>query len=465
MRPNVTLSYGLRFETQNYINDHADWAPRVGIAWGLGGAANRAPKTVLRAGFGMFYDRFGQALQLEAETLNGGNQTEYIVRNPQFYPGNPSIASLAGAQAASTVYRIAPNLRAPYTLQSAASMERQVTKSVTVSLTYLNTRGVHQLLTDNINAPLPGSYNPAIPLSGTRPIASLGNVYEYESVGVFEQNQLITNFSVRAAKNVSLFGFYSLNNANGDTSGPSFFPDNPYNISQDYGRAAFGIRNRLVLGGSISLKYGFLLSPLVNFQSGSPFNITVGQDLNGSTIFNQRPAFATALTPAANVVTTSYGTFNIAPSAGDALIPINYGVGPNNFVMNLRVSKTFAFGNKTGEHAAGDMSSGAQGVNQPGGAGGGRPGTAGGGGPGGGDLGGRGLSNTSGSGPSSGSANKRYSLTLSASGRNIFNNVNLAPPVGSLTSPLFGRSNALAGGPYSFSGTNRRIDLQVIFNF
>jgi len=40
IRPNVTFSYGLRFETQNGIKDHGDWAPRIGFAWGLGGKKN-----------------------------------------------------------------------------------------------------------------------------------------------------------------------------------------------------------------------------------------------------------------------------------------------------------------------------------------------------------------------------------------------------------------------------------------
>ena len=89
---------------------------------------------------------------------------------------------------------------------------------------------------------------------------------------------------------------------------------------------SFDIRNRMVVGGTVTLKHGFLLSPLMNFQSGSPFNITIGQDLLGSTIFNQRPSFATASTPAADVVTTKYGVFNIAPTPGALLIPVNYEV-------------------------------------------------------------------------------------------------------------------------------------------
>ena len=75
------LSYGLRYEEQNYINDHADWAPRMGVAWGIGRKGDPAPKTVVRAGFGVFFDRFSQQLQLQVMSLNGTQQTEYIVSN------------------------------------------------------------------------------------------------------------------------------------------------------------------------------------------------------------------------------------------------------------------------------------------------------------------------------------------------------------------------------------------------
>ena len=62
-------------------------------------------------------------------------------------------------------------------------------------------------------------------------------------------------------------------------------------------------------------------------------------------------------------------------------------------------------------------------------------------------------------------SNQRYSLTFSANARNIFNNVNPAPPVGNLSSGLFGKSTALAGGVFNTQSANRRIDLQVMFSF
>ena len=205
LRPNLTLSYGLRFETQNYIHDRADVAPRFGIAYGLGRGSNRAPKTVLRAGFGMFYDRFGQQLQLQAQILDGVNQTEYLVNNPTFYPNIPTVSQLMAAGAVTTQYAVQSNLHAPYTIQLAGSVERQLTKSVTLSVTYLNSRGNDQILSNSINTPLLGTYNPSIPNSGTRPFPGLGNIYQYESQGIFRQNQLITNFNIRASRTISLF--------------------------------------------------------------------------------------------------------------------------------------------------------------------------------------------------------------------------------------------------------------------
>ena len=136
-RPNLTISGGLRFETQDHIHDHADFAPRVGIAWGLG--KGKSTKTVLRAGAGIFYDRFGESYILRADRLNGINQQQYIVPTPDFFPNIPSVSALPVTADTPTIYQIASNLRTPYTTQSGIGLERQLTKVVTVSVTYLNT--------------------------------------------------------------------------------------------------------------------------------------------------------------------------------------------------------------------------------------------------------------------------------------------------------------------------------------
>src|SRR5271156_2600585 len=130
--------------------------------------------------------------------------------------------------------------------------------------------------------------------------------------------------------------------------------------------------------------------------------------------------------------------------------------GPGQFSLNLRVSKSIGIGPRSEGASSG-------GFNGPPPGGGRGPG---GGGPPGGGLGPGGLSSSGGRPPSlDQQVPRRYSLNFTAVGRNIFNNVNLAPPVGVLESPLFGKSNALAGGFFSSPSSNRSIDLQVSFNF
>ena len=448
LRPNFTLSYGLRYEGQNRINDHADFGPRFSFAWAVNGKSKPAT-TVIRGGYGWFFDRFQSTNVLQAIRENGINQQQYVIKNPA--PGGA--ISLAASEAAPTTYSIAPNLTAPINMQAAIGVEHRFGKNITVASTYINSRGFHQLYSDNINAFLPGTYDITTG-TGIRPNGKNENLYQYQSGGIYHQNQLITNFSVRERK-LSLFGFYVLNFAKADTSGATYFPSNQFDPRADYGRSTFDVHNRFLLGGNYSAPWGISISPFLVLNSGSPFNITVGQDLNGDNQFNDRPSFATS--SSTDVMNTKYGSFDLDPSADSARIPYNYVTGPGQFSTNLRLSKSIGIGPRT-ERAAGG------GFNGPPPGGGGRG--PGGGGPGGGGLGPGGLSSSGGRPPMlDQQASRRYSLNFTAMGRNIFNNVNLAPPVGVLESPLFGKSNALAGGFFSSPSSNRSIDLQVSFNF
>jgi hypothetical protein len=426
---------------------------------------------VLRGGYGIFYDRFSYDYILQAERYNGITQQQYVVANPNFYPLIPTPAQLAMlATNSPTTYQVQSNLHVPYTMEAAFSVERQITKSATVSVTYLNSRGVHQLFLRNANAPLPGTYPP----SGITPLGNNDNIYQYNSGGVFEQNQLITNVRYSLGNKVSLFGFYALGFANSDlgsggpisissgsgggggfggafgggTSNPQFISDS-YDPMADWGRAAFDVRNRVFVGGTISLPYAFRLSPFIIADSGTPFDIVVGQDLNGDSIFNDRPALASTPGPGGKIYVTPYGTFNTVPLPGQTIAPINYGAGPPLFTLNLRLSKTFGLGPKLEKGASSGPMGGGPG-------GGGR----------GGGLGGRGLAGGGGSPFTFGNeTNHKYNLTFSVSARNLLNNVNYATPIGVLGSQYFGTSNALAPAPFSSGSANRRIDLQMLFSF
>jgi hypothetical protein len=316
------------------------------------------------------------------------------------------------------------------------TLERQLSKSANIAVTYLNSRGLHQFYTNNLN--------PYDPVSDTRPNGRDENIFQYQSEGTFKQNQLIINGSVRMGTKLSLFGYYTLNYANSDTAGASSFPSNPYDLQEDYGRASFDIRNRLFMGGTIGLPRGFRFSPFLVASSGPPFNITTGTDPYQGNLYNVRPEFGTCPPGQA----TQYGCF-VTPPAADfpsyTPIPINYSEGPSRFALNFRISKTFGFGPVV--ESAG---------NSGGGMGGGTFGR-GPGGPGRGGPMGRGMD--------TGATNHRFGLTFSANVRNAFNNVNFGTPIGNLQSPQFGESNSLAGGPYNSQSANRRIDLQVSFTF
>ncbi len=453
IKPNITLSYGLRFESQDNISDHADWAPRLGFAWGIGGGAKSAPKTVIRAGAGIFYDRFDESNVLTESRLNNINLTQVVVTNPDFYGNTPPLTP--GPTTLESYYLYNNRQKSPGTLQTAISVERQLTKFANLNVSYLHSRGWDQLLTNNINTPTnPQTFFPYYinPEAAIRPVPD-ANIYQYWSEANFNQNQLFVQSTVRAGAKLTLFAYYVLNYAKSDTSGVNSFPSNPMDIAEDYGRASFDVRNRFFMGGSIGLPKGFRLSPFMVASSGYPYSITLNQDLIGSSQFNQRPSTVANANGNYNVTIPGFGTYNSLPNIANE-IPINSLTSAGRFTLNLRLAKTFGFGKET---KGGGASGG-------GGGGGGR---RGGGNPFGGGFGfGGGNGDT-----------RRYNVTLSLNARNIFNNVNTAVPSATIIPPptladsasystrYFGIPNALAGGPFSSNAANRQIYVQASFSF
>ncbi len=478
LRQNFSVNLGLRYETQGNISDHKDFAPRVAFAWGIGGANSRSrtPKTVIRGGFGMFYDRLPVGDTLLAERQNGVSQLVYTLQNPTFFSPNaiPPISN-ALANTTSTIREISGLLRAPYIMQAVATLERQLPKNTTLSVQFLDSRGVHELRSRNINAPLPGTYVPGTsttPAQGVYPYPGKGPIEEFESSGIFQQEQVVVSVNTRFNPAMSLFGYYAYGVANSNTDGANTFPANQYDESTEWGRASFNVRNRGLISGTINAKYGVHFNPFITMASGSPFNITDGVAFNGDSIINARPSFATAADPASTVRVTQFGTFNIVPLPGETIIPRNYGVGPGNFSINLRVSRTWGFGEKNTAPQPQPGDQGGQGRRMPGMGGPGGPGGPGGGGGGPRGGGGGGGPRGGGGGPGGGgmgggdSSPGRYNLTLSANARNLFNHTNPGAPIANLASPEFGQSVALGGGGFGGGQTaNRRIDLSLRFSF
>ncbi len=489
VRPNLMLSFGLRYENQDNISSNLNFAPRFGFAWQPGPSTRQQPsKMTVRGGFGVFYDRISENLTLTANRLNGTNQQQFIVTDPTIlnsFPNVPSIDTLTAFKTPVNIYQLAQDIQAPYTMQSAISVERSLPHNFTTSVTFSHARTLHLLRARAINAPLPGTFVPAVPGSGVRPLGTNNNYFEYDSTGHFDQNQLIITFGGRLTRNANINANYTFGKTKSDSDGSGTFAANPYDFSAEYGRTSNDIRHRFTLVGSFRARWGISLNPFLIIASGAPFNITIGRDLNGDTLFTERPALATDLTKP-GVIVTKFGAFDPNPTVGSLIIPRNFGSGPGSLTANLRVSKTWGFGserraastqtpgqgNRGGEGGAGGGSRG--GLGGIGGGPGGGGGARGGGGGGGGGRGGGGGGGFGGGG-AGGDAAKRYNLTLSVNFQNILNHANLGRPIGNLSSSLFGLSNSSGGGFGGFGGGgrggggsapyNRLIDAQIRFSF
>jgi hypothetical protein len=480
------LSFGLRYENQSNISSSLNFAPRIGFAWAPGPANQQRAKTTIRGGFGFFYDRIGEDLTLNANRFNGTNQQQFIVTDPailNLFPNVPLIATLTAFKTPVTINRLVGDIRTPYTMQSAISVERALPRNFTMSATFSHARTLHLLRRRAINAPLPGTFIPGVPGSGIRPLGGTNNIFQYESTGHFDQNQFIVTLGSRLSRKLSFNANYTFSKNNSDSDGAGSFPSNSYDLSREYGRSSNDIRHRFTLFGSIRAPWGISLSPFLVVSSGNPFNITIGRDLNGDSLFTERPAFATDLTKP-GVIATRFGAFDPNPTVGSQIIPRNYGQSPGALTANLRVSKTWSFGGERRSTAAqrqgqgqtqrqgnrgGEQGRGG-GPRGGGGMGGGRGagGAGGGGSRDGGGFGGGGFGGARGGGEEA----RSYNLTFSVNFQNILNHVNLSRPVGNLSSSLFGVSASSAGGFGGGGGRgggsapfNRLIEASIRFSF
>jgi hypothetical protein len=447
-KPNLMMSAGLRVEGQNRIHDHLDWAPRLAVAWSPMHSGSAPAKTVIRAGYGWFYNRFTVPNSFSADSgtpyldqvihNNLINGEGFVAQCPCNYiptaPQPPAAVSPAGTP---TYQSIDPHFHAALDMQAGIGIDCQITGKVTANLTYLYTRGVHQYLLNNVTAPTfnVATYTP----TGSTP--SLYN-YQFQSGGVYRQNQLIFTANARLS-HFQLNTTYTLNQAKSDTQDATYVPSFAQNPGLDYGRASFGYRQRFVFLNSYTGPFGIVFGSLLIAQSGTPYNITVGNDLTENLEFNARPTYGQCGAP--DVVATQYGCLDTSPAGkGERLVPYGIGTGPASVVYHVRLSKVVGVGPRVRTATAAGTTYSADGNS----------------------VSGRGLSSSGGGVKLDQTAPRRYNLTFVASAANLFNNANYGTPNGVLLSPLFNKTQSLAGAPFvNPTPGNRAISFQADFTF
>ena len=408
MTRTFTISLGVRQETQSLIDDKLNVMPRLGLTY-----SPRNSKTIVRGGYGLFYDWYESNLYDQTLRVNGIAQRDLRVNCPGYpdpFALSPDGACRAGLGAGVAMIQpggriqASPNLRMPYVHQASVSIERPITTNLRATVGYQTLRGRNEMRSRDINTP--------DPITGLRPEPAIGSVTQFESTGRSVRDSLNVNIGYAIPQRQMNIGMnYTLAQYKNHADNPTQLPVNSYDPDGEWGPSSQDIRHRVqtnlflppVLGLRVSL------NGLV-YQSAAPYNVTTGQDDNHDLVINDRP-----LDTAGKVI----GRNSARGSArwGD---------------LGMRLTRGFSFGLLPVNGVARGGDGAAASLAQQGGRGGG---------------GGR--------GPQQGAW--RFNLELFAQADNVLNRVNFTNYAGTMTSRLFGQPTA--------SSQARRVQVGLQFRF
>lgn len=322
----LTLNLGARYDAerlpQPFRTDANNFSPRLGLAW------SPSSEWVVRAGFGLFYDRLPLAFLNRAVQKNGVQAFEQVATDADAAAvftatqGGHALAPIAGI--APSVFRADPNFVTPYSIQANAGVERLLSPDVTVRADYLFTRGVHLPRTRNINllppvtltsanaaalgfpSPTPQQLGRLVFGSG-RVDPRLDGVYQLEDTANSTYNGLTLTLNKRLSNEFELLASYTLSKATDDASDFDEQPQNPYDLRAERALSRQDVRHRFVVSSLFDLPFGeeeenkggskegddllgsilghIEVAPIVTVSSGRPVNPLTGADEERSRAF------------------------------------------------------------------------------------------------------------------------------------------------------------------------------------
>jgi hypothetical protein len=340
--PDLHLKSGI--QTPRY-NDNLLFQPRIGFAWDPSGSR----KTVIRGGAGLFYADIQANQTIDDAIFNGQTTISPAIQGTAANPINllAPFGNVTGDQflsgavpvSAQTIQPLAPNVRTPYSLQMSIGVERQLGKTWNVSADFVHWRVYHDWIrTDanlfynpatgyNANPSTAGRPNPMFVgiLNFTTPDAA-GSIYNGLHVGV--QHRFSHNFSTALA--------YTWAHLKDSTTGPFYYPNNQFNIANEWAASTDNQAHTLTAAASYQWKWGISLSGSFHFGSGQNFQVTAHQNPFNATGVTDRLFLATSpyYTPQSHVRASTVPGYNIVDR--DSL------VGNKVERLDLRLSKTFS---------------------------------------------------------------------------------------------------------------------------
>ncbi len=358
-----------------YNADHGDWAGRFGFSWDPNGSG----KTVLRGGYGMFYDRpfdnlwqnlrnNGIALPLYSVTASSTNYLAPVSQALSLYAKQSQSSSFP------SLTLVDPNLKNGYAQSFFLGVQRQLTGSLSVEITGTGSLGRRLITTDLVNRQFTttngtGRPNESLPDVGYRSSQGSSDYfalstrvrYQWRTVtvqGVYTWSHSLDNQSDPLTGDFFDLNFTTISSGSGNTLRSAFTQQ--YNSSGDRANSDFDQRHNLFLWGTWESPWrriwskGWQLSGLAAFRSGFPYSVesivTSAPQFGAGQIQNQRADLVSASAFYSKPIPAAGGQYVLNPAAfafpASDSIPGTSGRnafrGPGLYSMDLAVSRSFS---------------------------------------------------------------------------------------------------------------------------
>jgi hypothetical protein len=272
-----------------YPPDKTNFGPRVGFAW----TPRRGGKTVIRGGWGVYYNQPGAALFVDSnagDSTNRGASRNPGGPNPVFNVNNPALVivqnnvPIFGSSPVPAppwgLWAVDQGFRSPYTQNYSLNVQQQLTPHTILQVGYVGSQARKQLVNINANQPPPSPtayanvqaarpYNSAYPMySGITYLMTAGNAH-YNSLQVSLRNTAWRGLTGQLS--------YTLSRARDDMSGDrNSYPTDSHNLRGDWGLADFDTPQ--ALSGYLVYDLPQLGHSMPRLTTGCPFSVSSGVD-------------------------------------------------------------------------------------------------------------------------------------------------------------------------------------------